>query len=282
MQIADCTKYLLFNVGIDGVKRKLLLSLLATRSSAKRTEHCKFGGVTFVLKPKNPNEKLIQYFYYNLLRFYESSEFCGYMESRLKPGLTFVDIGANLGLFALLAKRLGAKTIGFEPEPNHIDFLQRNPFLYDEFYPIALSDSKKTSTFFVGDEYHLGASSLVGVDNSETSPYQESIDVETDRLDNILTKASVVESIAIIKIDVEGHEESTVKGMTALLNNSFRGDIWCEVRNEKSNRNPGSDQRVIAILKGFGFNAYTVKRKRKRPFRSSDAARVYDLLFTKS
>ena len=47
----------------------------------------------------------------------------------LKPGMTFVDIGANIGYFTLLAGRVmgpGSKVFAFEPEPRSFELLRRN------------------------------------------------------------------------------------------------------------------------------------------------------------
>lgn len=45
----------------------------------------------------------------------------------LKPNDIFVDIGANVGTYTILASKVrGAKTISFEPDPQTARFLRRN------------------------------------------------------------------------------------------------------------------------------------------------------------
>jgi methyltransferase, FkbM family len=49
-----------------------------------------------------------------------------YIETHLKKGQTFVDIGANVGYFSILASKLGAKVLAFEPSLNNRTLLEKN------------------------------------------------------------------------------------------------------------------------------------------------------------
>src|SRR5690349_10944063 len=59
----------------------------------------------------------------------------------------FVDIGANVGFFTLIASRHGVPTLACEPDPNNLQLLYRN-LRYAvgsaevEVLPVALSDRK--------------------------------------------------------------------------------------------------------------------------------------------
>jgi tRNA G37 N-methylase Trm5 len=46
--------------------------------------------------------------------------------SELRPGDTFVDIGANVGFWSLPAASKGARVVAFEPNPAAVRWLRRN------------------------------------------------------------------------------------------------------------------------------------------------------------
>lgn len=49
-----------------------------------------------------------------------------YVEEHLKAGQTFLDVGANVGYYSILASSLGAKVIAFEPSENNRTLLEKN------------------------------------------------------------------------------------------------------------------------------------------------------------
>jgi FkbM family methyltransferase len=49
-----------------------------------------------------------------------------YVETHLKAGQTFVDVGANVGYYSILASKLGAKVLAFEPSKDNRELLEHN------------------------------------------------------------------------------------------------------------------------------------------------------------
>lgn len=131
----------------------------------------------------------------------------------LKPGGTFVDAGANKGDFSLLAaKIIGAhgKVVCVEPEPINFQWLSRSVVLngYEniKLHNLALSDHDGEAVL------HLGAKSgfhtlLSGAPERDLG----SLTVETRTLDGLLRDAGM-DSVNIIKIDVEGSELPVLRG----------------------------------------------------------------------
>lgn len=235
------------------------------------------------INPGIRQEKLLYYFYYNIQRFYRQTSLFQYLSANVSPGKYFIDIGANLGFYSGLAGQLGYKVITFEPDPMHSSFLEKNPGLYSEFYGVALSESKGSSVFFVGNELNKDSGSLVMTQSEwEDSPYEHTIDVETDRLDNINGVCSKCGEIQLIKVDVEGHEESVVKGFKNLLEKGTGFDVWCEVRGEESNRNPGSYKKVIEFFREYNYFPYIYTNGKQVEFDPSvHVKKVFDILFIK-
>ena len=152
---------------------------------------------------------------------------------------TFVDVGANLGLYSYLAGKLGARTILFEPEPAHHAFLKRNAHLFGDVRPCA-------------PQRHDGHHGLLRRGPApcrcqfarfcpkgvwEKSPYQSRVEVPVTTFDYALEASTTDPSdVVLIKIDVEGNEHRTVQGMSEYLSRADAAPVWCEVRGPASDR----------------------------------------------
>ena len=226
---------------------------------------------------------MLYYAFNNIIRKYKKSDLYAVLKQYIGDDTIFIDIGANLGIYSLLAKELGAYTVLFEPEPRHYSFLSRNKSIFDEVYCSALSNFEGKSMLFVAKDNNLGGNSLVASNNSwEESGYESEIEVAVDRFDNFLSRSSIdLGKVACIKIDVEGNECETVCGMENYLEDGYKPVIWCEVRGPTSDRNPNSQRKVIDFLSEFDYMPYRVKNKKKTPFfpENEDLPQVFDLLF---
>lgn len=125
----------------------------------------------------------------------------------LRDGDLFVDIGANVGAYSLLAHTVGAKAIAFEPHPKTFSSLLRNFEANNaeiEAYKAALSDIEGEG-FLTED---LGARNHL----SKTG-----IPVSIRTLDSILGSRQA----SLVKLDVEGAE-------TRVINGGFESFSKCE------------------------------------------------------
>lgn len=128
----------------------------------------------------------------------------------LKPGDTFVDVGANLGFYARMASALVGETghvYTFEPLPAASRLLRMNTadLINVTLDHDALSDHEGVSEFFVRD--HGDASSLIA------DGIGRPIQVPLSTLDRKVAGGAVGASrIDFIKIDVEGAELSVLRG----------------------------------------------------------------------
>lgn len=201
-----------------------------------------------------------------------------------KPNL-FFDIGANLGIYSLLAKEFGVTTILFEPEKRHFDFLDRNQLLFDKVFQYALTNYDGKKSFFVGNEKNLGGSSLIESTNSwESSGYEKTIEVPVLRFDSLVTMyPNELNRQAFFKIDVEGNELETIEGMHGYLLEGHFSPIWCEVRGPQSDRNPDSYIKVIKCLSQYGYRSFKPKQNGFELFspEKHEVHQVFDLLFLK-
>lgn len=140
---------------------------------------------------------------------------------------TFIDVGANFGLFAVFMaqKAWCSRVHAFEPDPRNFAQLLANLFLNDlcdrvVAHPVALSAEDGRSRFRLARARHSWDFGKFNSGMSEIATPEapgngeETVLVETRRLDGILAPAG--EAIAI-KIDVEGHELEVLRGMRGML-----------------------------------------------------------------
>jgi FkbM family methyltransferase len=128
----------------------------------------------------------------------------------LKPDDLFVDVGANVGSYTLLASgAVGTRTIAFEPVPQTLARLRANCDANGigsrvDIREICVGASTGTVAFSTNADT---MNSIVA--NNATRP---SIQVPLRRLD-----AEVEEPPILIKIDAEGSDDDVLAGATALL-----------------------------------------------------------------
>jgi FkbM family methyltransferase len=133
----------------------------------------------------------------------------------LRPSMTAVDVGANLGLHSLFfASRVGpgGKVFAFEPEPDNCALLVRN---------IAHNHLENIEVFMNAAGAASGAIRLylaegsIGGHSASPSAGPRAIDVAAVRLDDCLRDRAA--RIDIVKIDVEGSEPLALAGFMETL-----------------------------------------------------------------
>jgi FkbM family methyltransferase len=132
---------------------------------------------------------------------------------------TFIDIGANIGYYSLLAATHSrAKVYSFEPSPSIADCLTRsvNANLYNDRIRVirkAASCTPGELSFFINENPHnFGLGSIVNTVASSTM-----VNVECCAADDELQED--LAAPILCKIDVEGAELMVLKGMTRILEN---------------------------------------------------------------
>lgn len=130
---------------------------------------------------------------------------------------TFLDIGANQGVYSLVAgKNSQCKSVySFEPTPRTFSLLQKNIVannLESTVHAInaGVSDHCGHATLSI-DPAHTGGATLHDTD-SQTN--QLTVDVELIDHNELTRRVSLIGDI-VIKVDVEGHEETVFKQLSA-------------------------------------------------------------------
>lgn len=179
-----------------------------------------------------------------------------YLESIIKDGMTFVDIGAHVGLFSLPALHWvgnSGKVIAFEPHPDNFVMLMGNASrngLEDRLVAVqaAISDTHETvnlhtSTFNTGDHqlFHAGG--------------RGSIEVESTTLDDYFLPGSTVD---VLKMDVQGAEASAFRGMRRVLQENRSIQIIWELSPSQLKEAGSSAAEVLKWLDELDFSFSTI------------------------
>lgn len=166
----------------------------------------------------------------------------------------FLDIGANIGYFSIaIGNRLGpnGRVLAFEPHPSLVNLLERSIQLNSlenviQIQQCALSDHEGTLDLFY-PEGHLGQ-------GSSTRTFDEhgySLSAPAHRLDDLLPEGLAVD---LVKIDVEGHELSVLRGMRGVLARSPNIKILFE----KLEASSQESSEIASLLGEFGLSLYGV------------------------
>lgn len=167
---------------------------------------------------------------------------------------TVIDIGANTGLFALLAAKAkpACRVWAFEPVPFIFDMLIRNIELNQlanlEAVPIAVAD-------FVGDTPFYITRTNVGIptDSSSCQGFRDQVDeyrLPTITLDEYLSR-NAVGRLDLLKIDTEAAESKVIRGALRTLERD-RPIIICEVLENVDHRY------LQETLHGLGYRFYHI------------------------
>lgn len=186
---------------------------------------------------------------------YEEDNFSVLLSFR-KPGLSMLDVGANLGIYSLrLAKYARKDNIYcFEPNPRIRKLLSRSVFLngYNDrilIYPYAASDRESVAFLNVPAE-HAGGASLEGAGGHALG-----LQVDVRRIDDLLPESC---ACGLIKLDVEDHELHALRGMRAILERSSNAVVMFEKLGQYS----GTERELLDFFSGLGWSIYAIKGRK--------------------
>jgi FkbM family methyltransferase len=136
------------------------------------------------------------------------------LERVLRPGMTVLDIGANIGYYALMELALiqpGGTLIAVEPSPSNVVLLKRNLALNGhaeiEVHQAAISDQAATRPFFMSEMSNLNTFHNIGSGAQHLKG--DTIDVTTTTVPAVMRGRP----LDLIRMDVEGHEVEVLSGL---------------------------------------------------------------------
>jgi len=156
------------------------------------------------------------------------------VERLVQPGMTVLDIGANVGQYTMIASRLVGQrgaVHSFEPEPSNFACLSRGVRLNGRANvrcnQIALADRQGTATLHLASESrNAGAHSLAATHHSTGSV----VEVTIGTLDEY---AATLAALDVVKLDVEGAELAVLRGGRRSIDR-FHPSIVVELSDQNS------------------------------------------------
>ncbi len=162
-------------------------------------------------------------------QFFDPEEL-GLLAARLGPGGTFVDIGANAGVYSFWAHRCmqgQGRIVSVEPDPEmrrRLEFNCRTNSLGDiEVCPVALSDHAGSAVLQI-DPRQRGQNTLESGEAKRAGGTRTMLEVPVDTLLHLLQSRGI-ERVDALKIDIEGHEPPVLRHFLANAPASLRPGI---------------------------------------------------------
>lgn len=177
----------------------------------------------------------------------------------LNPGDTVLDLGANHGVYALIAAQAvgpSGRVHAFEPNPrlaHLVDMsLRLNGFGWAQAHAVGASDEAGTAKLVFTDSFSGGGA----VASDAADARRPGVECRLVMLDEIFADPAFRPDV--VKMDVEGHEGRVLRGMRGILARSPGIRIMMEFAPEMMARSGVPVTEVVALLSGLGLNAWTI------------------------
>lgn len=181
-----------------------------------------------------------------------------------------IDVGGNRGIYAYHLWRLGASVEVFEPNP--VCFRVLSAWAVDKpavhLHSVALSSASGSANLHIPiDEAGVEHDASASIENTGAVHSRDEW-VQLQTLDSYR-----FEDVKLIKIDVEGHEQSVIKGAAATLASS-RPALLVEI--EQRHNDMPIDEVFDQVL-AHGYQGYFIVEGRLTPLAKFDVARYQSM-----
>lgn len=183
-----------------------------------------------------------------------------WLSKRLKPGDTFIDVGANIGYFSLLASSLvgeGGKVLSIEASPSIFgrlkDNLERNGARNVRALNVAVSNRGGKLSIYRAPMGNIGETSIFQGDGKEFE-----CEVDAMPLENILAHEER-KNLGVVKIDVEGAEYLVLDGMRNLIHECADLDVVVEINAHRLKEHGRTPADLFGLFESEGYKAYSIE-----------------------
>ena len=191
---------------------------------------------------------------------FEPNEFA-FLRAVLKPGMVFLDGGANDGLYSLYAARRvapGGRVLAIEPSTREFERLEANLTLNRlssvEALKLALGSETGEATLAIAEPGHEGQNTIgARVSNPKvTTSAHETVPIET--IDGLVEQLEL-DRLDFVKLDVEGSEVDALDSARAALAR-FRPIVLLEAEDERLASQQRTKQDLLRIVEEIGYELW--------------------------
>ncbi|MEP0872333.1 FkbM family methyltransferase [Trichocoleus desertorum AS-A10] len=227
-------------------------------------------------------------------KLYET-EVSDFLIQTLRPGDRFIDIGAHVGYFSLLAATLvggSGSVLAFEMESANykkiLENIELNQLSNLKVFNVALGAETKEAQFFVNLDndgghalWNVGAHQF----NQKSRMSQATKKVSATTLDQALTDQNSIPP-KMIKIDTEGAELQVLKGSINILKSHRVPYIISEVNRFGLQQMGTNETELREWMRSLGYDAYLMQASspnlvKLEPNQYCDTTKVFNLLFSR-
>ncbi|MDP4261655.1 MAG: FkbM family methyltransferase [Bacteroidota bacterium] len=246
--------------------KKEIFTVMKTiwKPSERIYRHLHFTGVIKVKAGKSKSFKMKHYgyqvenemFWVGLTNGWEKESLKLWLKLCTKSEVIF-DLGANTGIYSLVAKTIApdAKVFAFEPVKRIYKKLRENIDLngYDVVaVEKAVSDKDGTAVIYDTSTEHIYA---VTVNKNLSSPDEKVVEttIETVTLDSFIRENNL-KKVDLMKIDVETHEPEVLAGFLTYLP-QYKPTMLIEILNDEVGA------RVHSMVKDLGYLYFNIDER---------------------
>lgn len=179
----------------------------------------------------------------------------------LRPGMTVLDIGANIGVYSKFLSRLVGQrghVHAFEPSPENFRRLKETVESLGNVVPVwaAISDTAGRIPLYISDSLNVDHRTY------DSGEGRRRVDVPAIRLDDHFAPGRRVDCI---KIDVQGYEYRALCGARRILEENQEIVIMMEFWPYGLTTEGTSPEVLLAFLEGIGFSLRPMGGRGRHP-----------------
>lgn len=243
--------------GLPDVRGRARLSRLVFGARDARTQAAFGPGLVFDLDLTDGDQFALWFLQY------QQPALGPLLDRVLRPGDGFVDIGANVGLYACWAARIvspGGWVHAYEALPQTCEVLRRH---------LAQNDLERTvevTCAAVGDE--PGSITLYTVPGASgwTSTYPRDAGSSPVAVPAVTVDGTLLgRRPRLVKIDVEGFEQHVLRGMTSMLSGENPPVVVLELSDRQLRAAGSSARALLGDIAPTGYDAWRITTRGLRP-----------------
>lgn len=184
------------------------------------------------------------------------------LKKLLQPGQTFVDVGANIGYYTLLAARIvgpKGKVYAFEPDLTNFTLLKKNITANGYTNVVAVNQALSSKTGKA--KLYLSPSNRGDHRIYDSHDGRPSVEIQAASLDGYFKKLD--KKVHFIKMDVQGAEAAALAGMKGLIRKNRGLKLVTEFSPGALKAFGADPKKYLKDLQALGFRFLEISEKNK-------------------